>query len=124
MALSDLLQFPHFYPMFIAAIFLTTSIILVTVHKPKKWFYFHIFFSTTGTVLAVIGVILLMVLNLTIVHGVLGLIVIIFLIFELIGGSIARKLKNKNLRKLHLWVSRIIYIVVIITLILGILLFI
>lgn len=123
MALSDLLQFPHFYLMVIAVACLTFSILLVTIHKPKKWFYFHIFFSSTGTVLAIIGVILLMALNLTIIHGVIGLIVIIFLIGELIGGSVARRLKNKKIRTLHLWISRIIYIVVIITLILGISLF-
>ncbi|MFX1457494.1 MAG: hypothetical protein ACFFDB_19165 [Promethearchaeota archaeon] len=106
--------------MIIAIAFLTTSIILVTIHKPKKWFYLHIFFSTTGTVLAIIGVILLMVLNLTILHGALGLFVILFLVGEVIGGSVARKIKNKKLRSLHLWISRIIYIVVIINLILGI----
>ena len=121
MALSDLLQFPHFYAMLIAVIFLTISIILVTIHKPKKWFYLHIFCSTTGITLTIIGVILLMGLNLTIFHGVVGLIAIIFLIGELIAGFIARKTKNKRIRSFHLWVSRIIYIVVLIAVFLGIL---
>ena len=120
MALSDLLQFPHFYAMIIAVIFLTISIILVTVHKPKKWFSIHIFCSSTGTLLTIVGIILLMGLNLTLLHGVLGLIAIIFLIGELVGGFVARKLKNKKIRSMHLWISRIIYLVVLIAVILGI----
>ncbi|MHA2038165.1 MAG: hypothetical protein ACW98X_17140 [Promethearchaeota archaeon] len=124
MALSDLLQFPHFYVMIIAVIFLSISVILVTVHKPKKWFYLHIICSTTGTLLTIVGVILLMGLNLTIPHAILGLIAIIFLIGELLGGFIARKTKNKKIRTFHLWASRIIYIVVLIAVILGIINFI
>jgi hypothetical protein len=124
MALTDLLQFPHFYVMLIAVIFLTFSIILVTIHKPKKWFYLHIFCSTTGTLLTIVGVILLMGLNLTIIHAILGLIAIIFLIGELIGGFIARKTKDKRIRLFHLWASRIIYVVVLIAVVLGIINFI
>ena len=120
MALSDLLQFPHFYAMMIAVIFLTISIILVTIRKPKSWFKIHIFCSTTGTLLTIVGVILLMGLNLTILHGVFGLIDIIFLVGEIIGGVIARKKKDKRMRSLHLWISRIIYITVLIATILGI----
>jgi len=120
MAISDLLQFPHFYSMIIAVIFLTISIILVTIRKPKKWFYIHIFFSTAGTLLTIVGIILLMGLNLTILHGVLGLIAIIFLVGELISGFVARKLKNKKIRSIHLWISRIIYIVVLVAVVLGI----
>jgi len=123
MALSDLLQFPHFYVMIIAVIFLTISIILVTIHKPKKWFYIHIFCSFTGTILTIVGILLLTGLDLTIPHGVIGLIAIIFLIGELISGSTARKLKNKKIRSIHLWVSRIIYIIVLIAVVLGIIFF-
>jgi hypothetical protein len=110
--------------MIIAVIFLSISVILVTVHKPKKWFYLHIICSTTGTLLTIVGVILLMGLNLTIPHAILGLIAIIFLIGELLGGFIARKTKNKKIRTFHLWASRIIYIVVLIAVILGIINFI
>lgn len=120
MALSDLLQFPHFYAMIIAVIFLTISIILVTIRKPKGWFKIHIFFSTTGTLLTIVGVILLMGLNLTILHSVLGLIAIIFLVGGIIGGFIARKKKDKTIRSSHLWISRIIYITVLIAVVLGI----
>ena len=120
MALFDLLQFPHFYVMIIAVIFLTISIILVTIHKPKGWFKIHIFFSTTGTLLTIVGVILLMGLTLTILHGVLGLIAIIFLVGELVSGFIARTKKDKRIRSLHLWISRTIYIVVLIAVVLGI----
>lgn len=124
MALSDLLQFPHFYLMILAAIFLTISIILVTIHKPKKWFYLHILSSSAGVVLTVMGILILMNLNLTIPHSILGLITLIFLIGELIGGFIARKTKDKRIRTFHLWLSRVIYIVVLVTLILGIIIFI
>ncbi len=124
MALSDLLQFPHFYVMIIAVILLTFSIILVTIHKPKRWFYLHMFCSTTGTLLTIVGIILLMGLNLTITHAILGLIAIIFLIGELFVGYIARKKKDKRIRTFHLWVTRIIYIVVLIAVILGIINFI
>jgi hypothetical protein len=110
--------------MLTAVIFLTISIILVTMRKPKNWFYIHIICSTTGTLLTIVGIILLMVLNLTILHGVLGLIAIIFLVGELIAGSIARKKKDKRIRSLHLWVSRIIYIVVLIAVVSGIINFI
>ena len=120
MALSELLQFPHFYVMIIAVIFLTISIILVTIHKPKNWFKIHIFCSTTGTLFTIVGVILLMGLNLTIFHGVLGLIALIFLVGEIIAGFIARKKKDKTIRSLHLWVSRLVYIIVLIATVLGI----
>ena len=120
MALSDLLQFPHFYAMIIAVIFLTISVILVTIHKPKGWFKIHILCSTTGTLLTIIGVILLMGLNLTILHGILGLIAIIILVGEMIGGFIARKKKDKRIRSLHLWISRVIYITVLVAVVLGI----
>ena len=120
MTISDLLQFPHFYVMLTAVIFLTISVILVTIRKPKNWFYIHIFCSTTGTLLTIVGIILLMALTLTILHGVLGLIAIIFLVGELIGGFIARKKKDKRIRSLHLWIIRIVYIVVLIAVVLGI----
>ena len=120
MALSDLLQFPHFYAMIIAVIFLTISVILVTIRKPKGWFKIHILCSTTGTLLTIIGVILLMGLNLTILHGILGLIAIIILVGEMIGGFIARKKKDKRIRSLHLWISRVIYITVLVAVVLGI----
>ncbi|MFW9867402.1 MAG: hypothetical protein ACFFEN_15005 [Candidatus Thorarchaeota archaeon] len=120
MTLADILQLPHFYVMLIAIIFLTISIVLVTIHKPKKWYHLHVIFATIGVILTIIGVLLLKSLILIIVHGILGLLLISLLVVGLIGGIIARKLKKKNIRSLHLWLNRIIYIIVLIADIFGI----
>lgn len=123
MALIDLLQFPHFIVMLIGVIHLSIAILLVAFHKPKKWFTLHVIFAITGMELIIIGLLILNALVLDIPHGILGLIVVIVLIGELIGGLIAVKTKDKNIRKAHIWISRMIYILVLIAVILGIIYF-
>jgi len=124
MALADLLTLPHFIIMLVGFIHLTISILLVVLHRPKKWYSLHVIFAANGVELVIIGLIILSGLILDIPHGIIGLIVIIFFIGELFSGIIATKRKEKNIRLIHIWVSRVIYIVALITIILGILNFI
>jgi hypothetical protein len=105
--------------MLLGVIHLSISILLIILHKPKKWFTLHVIFASTGIELIIIGLLILNALILDIPHGILGLIVVIVLISELVGGIIAVKKKNRNLRKAHIWISRIIYILVLIAVILG-----
>ena len=121
MALADLFQFPHFVVMLIGVIHLTISILLVILHKPKNWYKLHPIFATTGVEFVIIGLLILSGLILGIPHGIIGLIASIILIGELIVGYIAIKTKEKKIRMTHIWVSRVIYIVIVVALILGIL---
>ncbi len=119
MALDALLGLIHFPIMVSALIFLGISIVVIIIHKPKMWFRLHILTSAVGIILAIIGVLTLNALLLDIPHGVIGLIILILLIIELAVGFFARKTKDKRIRLLHIWVSRTIYIVALITAILG-----
>lgn len=120
MALVDLLGLPHFPIMLIGVIFLTLAILMVILHKPKKWFLLHTIFSIIGIALAITGLIILSGLILGIPHAILGLIVVIFLVGELFSGAIARKMKNRKIRTMHIWVSRVIYIISLVVIVLGI----
>ncbi|MFX1281647.1 MAG: hypothetical protein ACFFA3_20015 [Promethearchaeota archaeon] len=120
MVLSDLLQFPHFIIIIIGIMHLTIAIILVIVHKPKNWYSLHVFFATSGIELIVIGVGILIDLTLTLPHAILGLTVIFILVSEIVGGIIARKLKKREIRLIHIWVGRILYISIFVVVILGI----
>jgi len=124
MSIVDLFQFPHFILILIGIIFLSLSLLFVIIHKPKKWFLLHVISATIGIVLSIIGIAILSALILTIPHGILGLLAIIFLVYALVVGIIARNLKKKNLRLAHIWTSRFIYLLTLIALILGILSFI
>ena len=123
MALVDLLQFPHFIVILIGIISLTISILFVLTHKPEKWFILHKLTTIIGIFLVSVGVIILGSLNLLIVHGIIGLISVVVLILTLIIGLIANKKKRKNLISIHIWLSRVIYTIAIITAITGILAF-
>ncbi|MFX1233722.1 MAG: hypothetical protein ACFFBY_04095 [Promethearchaeota archaeon] len=124
MSIVDLFLFPHFIFILIGIILLSLSLFFVNFHKPKKWFLLHWITAIGGTILAIIGIILLGTLILTIPHGIVGLLAIIFLVYAVVVGIVARNLKNKNLRKAHIWTSRVIYVFSLIALILGILSFI
>jgi len=69
---------------------------MVAFHKPKKWFPLHTIFAATGILLIIIGIAMLGGLTLVILHGILGLISIIILVYSIIAGLVAYKLKNKN----------------------------
>ena len=51
MGLTELLQLPHFPVMLLAVIFLTLSLVIVILHKPKQWFRLHVIFAATGGIL-------------------------------------------------------------------------
>ena len=123
MALVDILQFPHFIVMLLGVIHLSIAILLVAFHKPKKWFSLHVIFASSGIELIIIGLLILNALVLDIPHGILSLIVIIVLIGELIGGIVAVRTKERNIRKAHIWISRITYILTLFAVILGIISF-
>ena len=123
MALDALLGLVHFPIMISALIFLGISIVLIIIHKPKMWFRLHIVTSAVGVTLALIGVLTLNALILVIPHGIIGLIILILLFVELVVGFLARKTKDKKIRLLHLWASRTIYIIALITAILGLIYF-
>lgn len=123
MALDDLLGLVHFPIMVSALIFLGISIVLIIIHKPKMWFRLHILTSAIGAILAIIGVLTLNALILAIPHGVIGIIILILFNIELVVGFLARKTKDKRIRLLHIWASRTIYIIALITAILGLVYF-
>lgn len=124
MALADILALPHFWVMLIGIVILVLSIIVVTIHKPEKWFLLHKTLAVAGIILTLIGLLVLSGLNLILIHAIFGLIVIIWLIAEIIGGFIASKKQDKNMRKMHIMAGRIILIIAIIVLIFGIIVFI
>jgi len=124
MSIIALFQFPHFILILIGICLISISLILVAFHKPKKWFPLHTIFAATGILLTIIGVAILSGLTLVIPHGILGLISIIILVYSIVAGLVAYKMKKKNIRLTHIWVGRIIYIVTLVALILGIISFI
>jgi hypothetical protein len=110
--------------LFLAVIILTLAIAMVIFHKPKKWLLLHKILAIIGVTLSLIGVITLGGLVLAIIHGILGIIVLIILIGDLFGGWIAIKLKDRRMRLVHIWASRIVYVVTLVVLVLGVLNFI
>jgi hypothetical protein len=123
MALSNLIMFPHFFVMLIAVIFFSISITMVALHKPKNWLLLHKFFASLGLLTGIIGIILLGGLVLELLHGILGLIAIIFFIGTIVIGLIAIKKKDRKVRTTHIWLSRIIYILSLFLIVLGIMTF-
>ncbi|MFX0011467.1 MAG: hypothetical protein ACFE9R_14235 [Candidatus Hermodarchaeota archaeon] len=123
MAFVNLILFPHFIVMLIAVIFFSISISAVAFHKPKNWLIIHQTFASLGLLTGILGLILLGGLNLGILHGILGLIVIISFIAIVSIGLIAIKKKNRNVRKFHIWLSRIIYVLSLLLVVLGIITF-
>ena len=124
MPVADILTFPHFWVMLIGIALLALSIIVVTIHKPEKWFLLHKTFAVAGIILTLIGLLALSGLNLILIHAIFGLVVIIWLIGEIIGGYFASKKQDKNMRKMHIMAGRIVLLIAIIVLIIGILVFI
>jgi len=124
MATGNLLSLPHFWIMLIGIVLLTIAIVVVVIHKPKQWFLFHKLFALGGIILALIGLLVLSGLNLILIHAIFGLIVFIWLIAEIFGGYIAFKKKDKNMRKMHIWMGRIVFLLALVVLIFGILIFI
>ena len=123
MAVQDILTSPHFWVMLIGIVLLALAIIVVVVHKPKQWFLLHRMFAVTGIILTIIGLFVLSGLNLLILHVIIGFIVIIWLIMEVIGGIVATKKKDPTMRKVHIWLGRIVFLVALIVFIFGILTF-
>ncbi|TFG02980.1 MAG: hypothetical protein EU540_00530 [Promethearchaeota archaeon] len=124
MPISDILTFPHFWVMLIGIALLALSIIVVTIHKPEKWFLLHKTFAMAGIILTLIGLLVLMGLNFILIHAIFGLVVIVWLIGEILGGYVASKKQDKNMRKMHILAGRIVFLIAIIVLIFGILAFI
>ena len=123
MAVQDILTSPHFWVMLIGIVLLALAIIVVVVHKPKQWFLLHRMFAVIGIILTIIGLFVLSGLNLLILHVIIGFIVIIWLIMEVIGGIVATKKKDPTMRKVHIWLGRIVFLVALIVFIFGILTF-
>ena len=123
MAIDDLIMFPHFIVMLLAIISFSVSISLVAFHKPKNWLLLHKFFASLGLLTGIIGLILLGRLVLGILHGILGIVSITFFTAVIIIGLVAIKKKDKNVRKIHIWLSRIIYILSLFLIVLGIMTF-
>ena len=120
MAIVDLITSLHFYVMLIAIVFFTASILMIAFHKPKSWLLLHKVFSSLGLLTGIIGLIILGGLVLEIVHGLVGLIIMIMFAVIILIGLLAIQKKNKNVRAIHLWLSRIIYILSLVLIVLGI----
>ena len=124
MPAADILTFPHFWIMLIGIALLALAIIVVTIHKPEKWLLFHKMFAVAGIILTLIGFLVLIELNFILIHAIFGLIVIIWLFGELFGGYIASKKQDKTMRKVHIWLGRIVFLCALLLLIFGIIAFI
>ena len=120
MGVAELLQLPHFPVMITAIIFLTIALIFIIFHKPKIWFSLHVIFASSGIILTITGLYLLDSLILILNHAIIGLITFLILVGTSLIGTIAYRIKNKNVRLMHLWISRVIYIISIVTVVLGI----
>ena len=68
-----------------------------------------------------IGLFVLIRLNLFILHAVIGLIVIIWLVGEIIGGIVAYKKKDAKMRNIHIWLGRIVFFIALLVVTFGIL---
>ena len=123
MAIADLILFRHFLVMFLAVISFSVSISMVALHKPKNWLLLHKFFASLGLLIGIIGLILLGGLVLEILHGILGLFSIISFTAIIVIGLLAIYKKKINVRKIHIWLSRIIYILTLFLIVLGIVTF-
>jgi len=123
MAIINLVMFPHFLVMLFAVISFSVSISMVALHKPKNWLLLHKFFASLGLLTGIIGLILLGGLVLEILHGILGLVTIIFFAVIIVMGLVAIYKKDKNVRTIHIWLSRIIYILTLVLVVLGIMTF-
>lgn len=120
MAVINLITSPHFYVMLVAGIFFSVSISTVAFHKPKRWLLLHKSFASLGLATGIVGLILLGGLELAIIHGIVGLVTLIAFAVIIFIGLYAIKQKDKNARAIHLWLSRIIYILSLIIIVLGI----
>ncbi|GAH99290.1 unnamed protein product [marine sediment metagenome] len=118
-----LILFPHFVVMLLAVISFSVSISMVVLHKPKNWLLLHKFFASLGLFTSIIGLILLRDLVLGILHGILGLVSIILFAVVIVIGLVAIYKKGKNVIKIHIWLSRIIYILTLFLIVLGIMTF-
>ncbi|MFX0076421.1 MAG: hypothetical protein ACFE96_13350 [Candidatus Hermodarchaeota archaeon] len=121
MAIEDLIASVHFYFMLVAIVFFSTSMLMVAFHKPKSWLLLHKSFASLGFLTSIIGLIVLGRLVLEIIHGFFGFIIMIIFAVITLLGLIAIQKKNKNVRAVHLWLSRIIYILSLFLIVLGIL---
>jgi len=124
MATANLLSLPHFWIMLIGIVLLAIAITVVVIHKPKEWFLFHKLFAVAGIIFTLIGVLVLIGLKLFLIHAIFGLIVFIWLIVEIIGGYVAFKKKDQNMRKMHIWMGRLVFLFALLVLIFGLLTFI
>jgi len=123
MAIFVLILFPHFLVMLFAVISFSVSISMVALHKPKNWLLLHKFFASLGLLTGIIGLILLGGLVLGMLHGILGLVTIIFFAVIIVMGLVAIYKKDKNVRTIHIWLGRIIYILTLVLVVLGIMTF-
>jgi len=123
MAVQNLLTLPHFWVMLIGIIMLALAITVVVIHKPKQWFMIHKMLAITGIIFILIGVFVLSQLNLLLLHAIIGIIVIIWLIVEIIGGVFATKNKDPTMRNVHIWMGRLIFLIALVVVTFGILAF-
>jgi hypothetical protein len=120
MAIIVLFTFPHFIIMLLAIFLFTGAIIMVVTHKPKNWLMLHKFLASVGVLTALIAVLSLGGLVLEILHGIMGLIIVIIFIGIVFVGLIAIKKKDRKVRSAHILISRIIYVISLFLVILGI----
>jgi len=120
MSAINIVGLTHFWIILIGAILLSLSVILVTIHKPKSWFFLHRLFSIGGIILVILGIFLLTGLYTNaLIHRILGIIAIFWLIGEVLGGVVAYAKKNPQMRKIHILSGRLALIMVIFVIIIG-----
>ena len=121
MSALNIVILPHFWIMITGIILLFLSVIVVSIHKHEKWFFYHRIFAIIGIMLTLIGIFILTGLYTALIHQVLGIIAVIWLIGEIMGGFVAYKKKNPQMRKIHILTGRLAFLMVIFVIIMGIL---
>jgi hypothetical protein len=92
--------------MLIFLAFISIGLMTVAFHKPEKWFFLLKLFIGIGLIVAIIGLIVLLMLNLLILHAIFGLTILILLVLSATGGYIASERKEQTLRKGQIWIGR------------------
>lgn len=101
--------------------------IIIVLRKKKHFLYYHKVLSTIGFILINLSILTIYLnktsINLSYLHGVFGFLFLILSIINMILGIYytgrVKPVVNKNLRNIHVWIGRAIFILVILNIMIG-----
>ncbi|MBD3190630.1 MAG: hypothetical protein GF308_08295 [Candidatus Heimdallarchaeota archaeon] len=119
----------HAALMIISFLLLIAGWIVAHFYRSQRWWYrTHRLLSLIGSIFGVLGLIMgIIMVSLTtkahfrVAHSILGLITIIFLVFQPISGILLSKIrfKRKERKIAHRWIGRILYLLMVASIVLG-----